>query len=132
MRRFKSVLAAAALVAAAGMVAACSDSGPTPEEIAGDYVLASVAGQNVPTTVNQPNISFEIESGSLAVRADLTCTFVRIIDSIELTDQCTYTLNEENMTVQMLTLDETWTGLITRSIITLTNPDGISWEFQLP
>jgi hypothetical protein len=36
------------------------------------------------------------------------------------------------MTVEMLTLQETWTGLITRSIITLTNPAGISWEFQLP
>ena len=132
MRRFKSAIVAAAVVVAAGLGAACSDSGPTPEEIAGDYVLVSVVGQNVPTTVNQPNTSFDIESGSLAVRVDLTCTFVRIIDSIELTDQCTYTLNEESMTVQMLTLDETWTGLITRSIITLTNPDGISWEFQLP
>jgi hypothetical protein len=132
MRRFKSVLAAVALVAAATMVAACSDSGPTPEDIAGDYVLTSVAGRPVPATVNLPNQSFVVESGSLAVRVDLTCTFVRVIDTITLTDQCTYTLNEERMTVEMLTLQETWTGLITRSIITLTNPDGISWEFQLP
>ena len=132
MQRFTSAIAAAAVVAAAGFGAACSDTGPTPEDIAGDYVLVSVAGLTVPATVNQPNQSFVVESGSLAVRVDLTCTFVRVIDTIQLTDQCTYTLNEESMSVLMLTLDETWTGLITRGIITLSNPDGISWEFQQP
>jgi len=108
MKKSPTIRGMVCLVLAAGaLMSGCSKQTVTPGgvEAAGQYVLVSVDGKDIPATVSHGGVSLKVLSGAFTINADGTCRSKTVFvppngTKIEREVDATYSMAGSTLTMQ--------------------------------